>query len=82
MKYFGVYFVDATDLGDWTDETLAEALEIPLSKIGIGVEIGQHITGIVFFDDVGYDKSDSLREQIRFIVESIVTEGPLHNEEV
>ena len=70
----GIYFVDATDLDGWTDETLAENLRDPLAEIGIGVEIGQHITGLVFFDNVDYGKTDTLHEQIQYIVEKVVTQ--------
>ena len=73
-QFFGIYYVDATDLEGWTDETLAEALEKPLSKIGIEVEIGKHINGLVFFDNVGYDKTDTLWEEIQTIVEKVVTQ--------
>ena len=69
----GIYFVDATDLDGWTDETLAENLREHLAEIGIGVEIGQHNTGLVFFDNVDYDKTDTLYGQIKYIVEKVVT---------
>jgi hypothetical protein len=72
MEQIGIYFVDATDLEGWTDETLVEALEKPLAAIGIEVEIGKHTNEIVFFDNVGYE--DTLREQIQAIVEKVVTE--------
>ena len=74
MKQIGIYFVDATDLEGWTDETLLDALREPLAEIGLGVEIGQHNTGIVFVDNVGYDKIDALREQASLIIAKVVTE--------
>lgn len=74
MEQYGIYFVDATGLEGWTDETLAKALEEPLAVIGIGVEIGQHNTGMIFFDNVGYDKIDTLRERISSITEKVVTQ--------
>lgn len=74
MEQFGIYFVDATDLEGWTDETLAKALEEPLAAIGIAVEIGKHITGMIFFDNVGYGKEDTLREMASFIIEKVVTQ--------
>lgn len=73
MTQYGIYFIDATGLEGWTDETLADALEEPLATIGIGVEIGKHNTGMLFFNKVGYDKIDTLREQIKAIVEKVVT---------
>ena len=72
MTYYGIFFVDATDLDGWTDETLMAALEKPLAEIGIGVEIGQHNTGMIFFDNVGYDKIDTLREQASHIIAKVV----------
>ena len=74
MKQIGIYFVDATDLEGWTDETLMATLEEPLAVIGLGVEIGQHNTGIVFFDNVGYNKIDALREQASLIIAKVVTQ--------
>jgi hypothetical protein len=74
MKQIGIYFVDATDLEGWTDETLAKALEEPLASIGIGVEIGKHNTGMIFFDDLGYAKIDALREQASHIIAKVVTQ--------
>lgn len=73
MEQFGIYFVDATDIDGWLAESLVEALEKPLAAIGIDVEIGQNIAGLMFFDNVGYDKKDTLREQIKSIVERVVT---------
>ena len=73
-QFFGKYYVDATDLEGWTDETLMAALEEPLASIGLGVEIGQCNTGIVFFDNVGYNKIDTLREQAALIIAKVVTE--------
>ena len=74
MTNYGIYFVDATDLEGWTDETLMATLEKPLASIGIGVEIGRHNTGITFFDNVGYDKIDTLREQASHIIAKAVTQ--------
>ena len=74
MPTYGIYFVDATDLEGWTDETLAEALREPLSKIGFDVTIGQHNTGIVFYHDIGYNKIDTLREQASHIIAKVVTQ--------
>lgn len=74
MTTYGIYFVDATGLEGWTDETLMEALEKPLAEIGIDAEIGKHINGLVFFDNVDYDKTDTLYEQIKAIVEKVVTQ--------
>ena len=74
MRNYGIYFVDATGLEGWTDETLLDALKKPLASIGIGVEIGQHNTGMVFFDNVGYDKIDTLREQASHIIAKAVTQ--------
>lgn len=71
-QFFGKYYVDATDLEGWTDETLAENLREPLAEIGIDVEIGKHINGIIFFDNVGYDKIDTLREQAYHIIAKVV----------
>lgn len=73
MTQFGTYYVDATGLEGWTDETLLEALEKPLSEIGLGVEIGKHNNGLVFLDNVGYDKIDTLREQASLIIAKVVT---------
>ena len=74
MKQLGIYFVDATGLEGWTDETLAEALEMPLASIGLGVEIGQHNTGIVFYQALGYGKEETLREQASHIIAKVVTQ--------
>ena len=74
MERFGIYYVDATDLEGWTDETLAEALREPLSKIGLDVTIGQHNTGIVFYHDIGYSKIDALRDQASHIIAKVVTQ--------
>lgn len=73
-QLFGIYFVDATDLEGWTDETLAENLREPLAEIGIDVEIGKCNTGMLFFDIEGYAKEETLREQIVSIVEKVVTQ--------
>ena len=72
MLTYGIYFVDATDLEGWTDETLMAALKKPLASIGIDVEIGQYNTGMIFFDNVGYDKIDTLREQASHIIAKVV----------
>ena len=73
-KIYGVYYVDATDLEGWTDETLMTSLEKPLAAIGLGVEIGQHNTGIIFLDNVGYNIIDTLREQAQLIIAKVVTQ--------
>lgn len=74
MKQIGKYFVDATDLEGWTNETLAAALEEPLAAIGLDVEIGQHNYGIVFYDNVGYNIIENIRELASFIIAKVVTQ--------
>lgn len=71
---YGIYFVDATGLSGWTDETLAAALEEPLANIGIDVEIEKRIDPILFLYGVGQDLQDTLREEIQTIVEKVITQ--------
>ena len=74
MATYGIYFVDATGLEGWTDEKLAAALEEPLANLGIDVEIEKRIDPILFFDGVGQDLQDNLREEIQSVVERVVTQ--------
>ena len=74
MRNYGIYFVDATGLEGWTDETLLAALKKPLASIGVGVEIRQHNIGMIFFDNVGYDVVDTIREQASLIIAKVVTQ--------
>jgi hypothetical protein len=71
-KTIGVYYVDTTDLDGWTDETLAGALRGPLGEFGIDIEIGNSIINPVFFD-VGVNKEDALRDQVKYIVDKVVS---------
>jgi hypothetical protein len=68
----GVYYVDTTDLEGWTDEALMDALREPLGELGIDIEIGNSIINPVFFD-VGVNKEDALRDQVKYIVDKVVS---------
>lgn len=68
-----IYYVDVGDLEGWTNETLADALKLPLAKIGAGVEIEQKIESIWLNDNlVDALDQDNYRLEIEYVVEKIV----------
>ena len=71
----GIYRVcDADQLEGWTDETLADALRGPLEEIGIEVEVGQAFDNPVIYGELLPIEADSLRDQIKNIVDRVVTQ--------
>jgi len=69
----GVYFVDATDLEGWTNETLAEALTAPLAEIGLDVEIGQSVNNPAIYAELLASDLDAVFETCQYTVERAVS---------
>ena len=69
----GVYFVDATDLEGWTNETLAEALTAPLAEIGLDVEIGQSVNNPAIYAELLASDLDAVFETCQYIVDRTVS---------
>lgn len=81
-NHVGTYRVgiEADDLVDWTQETLAAALVEPLAELGFEVEVVRNSTvleSVELADAHLAGDEDQIREEVRAVVERVIEGEPL-----